>query len=183
MGGFVASINPEFTRWYSKPTIQEKREELVNGLTASMESALLAYKSFNSYLPERIILYRDGVGNGQLQFVENYELPQFKAAFERVAPSYNPGLTFIVVQKRINTKFFMQTSKPGQDSLMNPPPEFFIVSQDIRHGTTTPSRFAVLSNENHFDVGTMYERSHHRTFDRTEPRGSPRIFPPVINLS
>ena len=169
MGGFVASINPEFTRWYSKPTIQEKREELVNGLTASMESALLAYKSFNSYLPERIILYRDGVGNGQLQFVENYELPQFKAAFERVAPSYNPGLTFIVVQKRINTKFFMQTSKPGQDSLMNPPPgsvldhtvtcrnsyDFYLVSQHVREGTTTPSHYIVLSDDNNFDADIL----------------------------
>ena len=96
-------------------------------------------------------MYRDVVGNGQLQFVENYELPQFKTAFERVAPSYNPGFTFII-QKRTT------------EEQWNVGEEFYIVSQDIRESTTTPSRFAVLNNENNFDVSTLQRLTHNLCF-------------------
>lgn len=165
VGGFVASLNPEFTRWYSKPCIQEKREELVNGLTGSMEAALTAFKKFNSYLPERIILYRDGVGDGQLSFVQSYEVAQFKEAFERFEPGFKPKLTFVVVQKRVNTKIFkIIDEKTGNLVLGNPSPgtivdyqithkfmyDFYLIPQYVREGTTTPSHYIVLEDENEF---------------------------------
>lgn len=166
VGGFVASMNPEFTRWYSRPTIQEKREELVNGLIASMEASLTAYKLNNGAYPERIIVFRDGVGDGQLQSVQTYEIPQLKLAFKRVDVSYKPLLTFVVVQKRINSKFFkIVPNKTGPESLVNPPPgsildynitsrylyDYYIISQHVREGTTTPSHYIVLEDENTFD--------------------------------
>ena len=165
VGGFVASLNPEFTRWISRPTIQEKREELVNGLTASMESALTKFKVFNNYLPDIIVLYRDGVGNGQFEFVKGYEVGQFKEAFKRVSPDYNPKLTFIIVQKRINSKFFrIIDGKTGQASMANPQPgsildhsitsrylyDFYMIAQHVNQGTTTPSHYIVLEDENNF---------------------------------
>lgn len=170
VGGFVASLNPEFTRWYSRPTIQEKREELVNGLIASMESSLTAFKAFNGYYPDRIIIYRDGVGDGQLPLVQNYEVPQFKIAIKRVDPDYKPLLTFIVVQKRINSKFFrVVPNKQGAESLVNPPPgsvldynitsrylyDFYVISQHVREGTTTPSHYIVLNDENNFEPDVL----------------------------
>jgi aubergine-like protein len=60
VGGFVATVNASFTKYYSKPAIQQKREELINGLVLSMTNALEHYKTVNSSLPERIIIYRDG---------------------------------------------------------------------------------------------------------------------------
>lgn len=60
VGGFVASMNPAFTKWCSIPTIQKKKEELLNGLIASMERALRNFKQANANLPDRIIIYRDG---------------------------------------------------------------------------------------------------------------------------
>lgn len=32
-------------------------------------------------MPQQVILYRDGVGDGQLQAVEQYEMPQLRRAF------------------------------------------------------------------------------------------------------
>lgn len=170
VGGFVASMNEEFTRWSSRPAIQQKREELVNGLTASMGAALRAYKNFNKEYPDRIILYRDGVGDGQLDFVKQYEIPQFKEAFKAIGDDYNPKLTFVVVQKRINTKFFkIVPGKTGKDGLANPPPgsildhtvtsrflyDFYLVSQHVREGTTTPSHYIVLDDENDFSPDVL----------------------------
>ena len=169
VGGFVASFNSQFTRWFSRPTIQDKREELVNGLTVSMEDALRTYKKFNGQHPERIILYRDGVGDGQLDFVRQFEIPQYKAAFKRIDENYSPKLTFVVVQKRINVKFFLQSVK----GLANPPPgsvldhtvtsrglyDFFLVSQ------VSFSFFSLQLHFHAFMFGSMFvkELQHHRT--------------------
>lgn len=58
VGAFVASQNATYTKWYSKATIQSNREELMHGLSISLENALRSYKKLNDVYPDRIILYR-----------------------------------------------------------------------------------------------------------------------------
>ena len=41
--GFVASRNPECTRWHSRVAIQQRGEELINGLKPCFISALRQY--------------------------------------------------------------------------------------------------------------------------------------------
>lgn len=50
--------------------------------------------------------FSDGVGDGQLDVVREYEIPQMRKACKLLDENYNPGFTFIVVQKRINARFF-----------------------------------------------------------------------------
>lgn len=45
-------------------------------LTSRSPGALNKWYKHNHYLPARIIAYRDGVGNGQLKAVLEYEVPQ-----------------------------------------------------------------------------------------------------------
>ncbi|MEQ2171440.1 Piwi-like protein 2, partial [Goodea atripinnis] len=59
----------------------------------------------NHSLPEKIVVYRDGVSDSQLMMVEQYEIPQLIKCFETF-PSYEPKLVFIVVQKRISTTLY-----------------------------------------------------------------------------
>lgn len=59
----------------------------------------------NHNLPEKIVVYRDGVSDGQLRMVEQYEIPQLIKCFETF-PTYEPKLVFIVVQKRISTTLY-----------------------------------------------------------------------------
>jgi hypothetical protein len=51
-------------------------------------------------------LFRDGVGDGQLQFAAAHEAAQFLSAFQSIGPSFEPKFTMVVVQKRINTRLF-----------------------------------------------------------------------------
>ncbi|ALC39198.1 AGO3 [Drosophila busckii] len=136
VAAFVASLNNTYTNWYSKAIIQTKREEIVGGLTAAFEAALACYKARNGNLPDSVIIYRDGVGDGQLALCSNYEVPQFEAACKGKV-----RITFIVVQKRINTRFFTGSMK----NFDNPQPgtvidqritrshmyDFFLVSQQL----------------------------------------------------
>lgn len=106
VAAFVSSLNGTFTKWFSQAVVQRQKEELGNGLFFAMKSSLLAYREDNGEFPERVIVYRDGVGDGQLTMCKEYEIPQLKKAFEDVSEKYNPPLTFIVVHKRINTRIF-----------------------------------------------------------------------------
>lgn len=54
-------------QYYSRVTFQGPGQELVDGLKLCMSESLKKYFEFNRYLPERIIVYRDGVGDGMLQ--------------------------------------------------------------------------------------------------------------------
>lgn len=58
VSAFSASIDPIFTKWYSKSIVQERGEELGHGLTMGLSGALKAYRACNNKLPERIVIYR-----------------------------------------------------------------------------------------------------------------------------
>ncbi|XP_036382072.1 piwi-like protein 2 [Megalops cyprinoides] len=98
--GFVASLNNSLTRWYSRVTFQMPNEEVINGFRVCLLAALQKYYEVNHSLPEKIVVYRDGVSDGQLKMVEQFEIPQLLKCFETF-PNYEPKLAFIVVQKRI----------------------------------------------------------------------------------
>lgn len=57
-------------------------------------------------LPDKIIIYRDGVSDGDLKQVEEIELSDLEESFKSYPGNYNPLITFIIVQKRINTRVF-----------------------------------------------------------------------------
>lgn len=51
-------------------------------------AALRDWFKWNKYLPSRIIVYRDGVGDGQLHTLVNYEVPQFLDCLKTVGKDY-----------------------------------------------------------------------------------------------
>ena len=60
----------------------------------------------NHSLPQKIIVYRDGVGDGQLKVVQEHEVEQIASSFAHFGEAYQPKMAYIVVQKRINTRVF-----------------------------------------------------------------------------
>ena len=42
----------------------------------------------NGSFPEKIIIYRDGVSDGQLALVKDSEIPQIEKAFKALDPNY-----------------------------------------------------------------------------------------------
>lgn len=153
--GFVASINPAITRWYSRSKYQSPGQELVATLKLCLLECLKKYQDNNQQYPQQIVLYRDGVGDGQLQIAIEHEVSQLASAFKCISPTYEPQFTMVVVQKRINTRFFLQSERSG---LINAPPgtvldhtvtrrnwwDFFLVSQYVTEGTVSPTHYVVV---------------------------------------
>ncbi|KAM6931274.1 piwi-like protein 2 [Xenentodon cancila] len=153
--GFVASVNSSLTRWYSRVTFQTPTEELISGFRVCFLAALQKYYEVNHNLPEKIVVYRDGVSNSQLKMVEQYEIPQLIKCFDRF-PSYEPKLVFIIVQKRSSTTLYCR----GSNSFGIPPPgtvldhtlterdwlDFYLMAHHIRQGCSFPTRYISLYN-------------------------------------
>uniref|UniRef100_A0A8C8Y4P5 Piwi domain-containing protein n=1 Tax=Panthera leo TaxID=9689 RepID=A0A8C8Y4P5_PANLE len=159
IAGFVSSVNQELTQWFSQCVFQEAGQELVSGLKACLEAALKLWYKHNLFLPQSIIVYRDGVGDGQLQALIEHEVPQIRSSLKSVYGD-EVRLTVVVVKKRINTRFFAEY----QGRLQNPLPgtvidvevtkrqwyDFFIVSQSVKDGTVTPTHYNVIHDTVHF---------------------------------
>ncbi|KAM7017828.1 piwi-like protein 1 isoform 1-T1 [Tautogolabrus adspersus] len=154
IGALVASLNNGMSRWYSKCVLQHKGQEIMDGLKMALSGALKDYLKFNNCLPSRIIVYRDGVGDGQLHSVVNYEVAQILESIKSMGHDYLPKLSVVVVKKRISTRFFAFTN----GKVDNPPPgtvvdsevtrpewyDFYIVSQAVRSGSVSPTHYNVV---------------------------------------
>lgn len=119
-----------------------------------MTNALAAFKRNNGAFPARIIFYRDGVGEGQVQGICVPEIDQIKVAISQSGISESCKFMYINTCKRVNTRIF-----GGQVGRFNNPAagtiidstvtdrdtyEFYMVSVAARQGMTTPTRFTVL---------------------------------------
>ena len=93
-----------------------------------------------------------------------HEAQQLKDCFKHISDDYSPGLGFVVVQKRINTRIFLMAGKDCE----NPAPgtvldhtvtkrdwyDFFLVSQHVGQGTVGSLGFKSRLN-NHEIISMM----------------------------
>jgi len=154
VGGIVASMNDGLTKYYSRCTFQHNHGELMAQLKVCLIGALKNYQQVNGALPQRVMIYRDGVGDGQLPAIVEHEVPQILDCFKSIGSDYSPKVSVIVVKKRINSRFFAD----GGRELINPPPgtvvdntvtrpewyDFYLVSQSVNQGTVTPTHYNVI---------------------------------------
>lgn len=150
VGAFVASLNPTLSRWFSSVNHHSSGEELSKFLAQDMALALREFVRVNKVLPDRIVIYRDGVGEGQLHYVYHHEVNQIKEALTSVYGGPTWKLGYIIVTKRLNTRLFLNRRNPGpgtvvDDVITNPDHfDFFLVSQTVRQGTVAPTGYNVI---------------------------------------
>merc|ERR1712002_1375091 len=157
VGAVVASMNNTFTKYLSVANLHTNpAQELNDNMCPAIAKALRKYAEINGNLPARIIMYRDGVGDGQIPYVMEHEITAIQNCFRAAGLTDDQLLfTYIIVSKRINTRFFKMAGK-----LSNPPsgtvvddvvtlPErydFFLVSQSVRQGTVNPTSYNVIKD-------------------------------------
>ncbi|KAE8634929.1 hypothetical protein XENTR_v10002471 [Xenopus tropicalis] len=103
IGAFVASLNPSMTRWFSRCVLQAQKQEIVDGLKVCMHAALKAWFNCNKSLPSRIIIYRDGVGDGQLKTMVEYEIPQLQDCIRSAEKDYRYDFFIISQSVRVGS--------------------------------------------------------------------------------
>jgi len=111
VAGVVASINKHLGQWPAVLGIQDPRTEMVANLGELFKSRLLLWRKHNGNVPENIIVYRDGVSEGQYDIVLKQELPKLqKSCKELYSPADIakglPRISIIIVGKRHHTRFY-----------------------------------------------------------------------------
>jgi aubergine-like protein len=161
VGALVATDNKNCTKYFSTVSFHRDKSELSTYLCTDVLKSLIAYKETNRALPTRILLFRDGVGEGQIEYVRTHEVEQVKLAIRRFYKEngcQDPvRLGFVIVTKKINTRFVVPdrarwTSPiPGTvlDNTVTLPEryEFFLVSQTVRQGTVSPTNYHVVHDD------------------------------------
>ncbi|KAL7915394.1 Piwi domain-containing protein [Trichoderma velutinum] len=168
IAGMVASIDHKLGQWPAILSIQPKsRQEMVADLTEMLKSRLRLWrqKGKHSEFPENIIVYRDGVSEGQYELVLNQELPLLRAACKEIYPAPEqkkglPRMTVAVVGKRHHTRFY-PTTVADADKGGNTKPgtvvdrgvtearswDFYLQAHTALQGTARPAHYYVVLDE------------------------------------
>ncbi|KJK86218.1 hypothetical protein H633G_09939 [Metarhizium anisopliae BRIP 53284] len=149
VSAMVASVDKFLGQWPATLRIQRARQENVDDLTEMLKSRLNLWKTKGKHiaLPENILIYRDGVSEGQYDMVLSQELPQLRRACEQVYPTVDtknglPRFTIIICGKRHKTRFY-PTTEQDCDRSGNTKPGTVV----DRGGTARPCHYYIVHDE------------------------------------
>jgi eukaryotic translation initiation factor 2C len=139
-------------------------------------------KANDGQLPKKILLYRDGVSEGQYKLVLDQELPHFEAAFLELygAKPKWPKMAVIVVGKRHHTRFYPTSEEEAdynsqkQMGSLNTKPgtvvdrgitgttyhEFYLQAHQGLQGTVRPGHYVVIKDDIGFNANSLEQITH-----------------------
>ncbi|CDW87091.1 macronuclear development protein 1 [Stylonychia lemnae] len=181
--GFCSSYNNSATKYWSKTVIQDSGVEVSHNLQVLIEKALRKFQKVAGIFPEKIIFYRDGVGDKQLESVSSMEIGQIMSALKDLEMKQDQvKLMYIIINKRINTRLFAQGEL--ENHFKNPIPgvvvnsaiteknmrEFYLVSCQAKQGMVKPTRYtiihdSVLNNESTEEIELLTYKLCHTYFN------------------
>lgn len=168
IAGIVGSIDPFLGQFLPVVRVQERRAEMIEKMDEMLKVCLDRWTNprFGKHanLPENIILYRDGVSEGQFQLVLDEELSRMKKACQQKYPAAStkagfPRFTIIIVGKRHNLRLYpstVETSANGNPkngtvvdrSITEAPTwEFLLQAHHALQGTARPAKYTVIHDE------------------------------------
>uniref|UniRef100_A0A2R5LN49 Putative translation initiation factor 2c n=1 Tax=Ornithodoros turicata TaxID=34597 RepID=A0A2R5LN49_9ACAR len=171
----VGSLDAHPSKYYASVRVQKKAErtnerEIIKDLRDMVKETLRAFYRNTQQKPQKIIFYRDGVSDGQFNEVLSYELNAIRQACTELQQDYKPPITFIVVQKRhshrLKPKYPKDASRSGNvppgivvDTEITHPVnfDFFLCSHAGIQGTSRPSHYCVLHDDNSFSSDDLQE--------------------------
>jgi hypothetical protein len=167
VAGMVASVDRWLGQWPAVLSIQKGKKEMVSELDVMLKSRLNLWRKRGKHaaFPENIIIYRDGVSEGQYQTVLDEELPLIRAACKEIYPPPDqkkglPRLTIAIVGKRHHTRFY-PTAVSEADNSSNTKAgtvvdrgvtearnwDFFLQAHAALQGTARPAHYYVVLDE------------------------------------
>ncbi|XP_021356155.1 protein argonaute-2-like isoform X8 [Mizuhopecten yessoensis] len=165
----VGSMDAHPSRYSATVRVQQHRQEIIQELSTMVRELLIHFYKATRFKPTRIIFYRDGVSEGQFAQVLSHELRAVREACMKLEMGYQPGITFIVVQKRHHTRLFCADRKDQIGRSGNIPAgttvdvgithptefDFYLCSHAGIQGTSRPSHYHVLWDDNRFQADEL----------------------------
>lgn len=171
----VGTIDKDFTKYNSVYRVQARRgQEIMNDISEMVIECVEAYKAQNKKLPKRILFYRDGVGEGQIQAVKEVEIAKILEKMEAKFGASKPKLSFVLVTKRINDRLFEEYKQKAQNprnglivhsKVVKSDWEFLMVAQNVNMGTATPTKYQVLYDESKICSDMLFQLTYFQCYN------------------
>ena len=159
----VASIDKRCGQWPGSVRAQESRKEMVSNLDTMIVERLRLWQKHNKVLPQNILVYRDGVSEGQYRTVLEVESLCFDTAINQLYAKAvaRPKVSIVVVGKRHHTRFY-PTHRDNADQKNGNPRngtvvdrgvtsernwDFFLQAHYGLQGTAKPAHYIVLQDQ------------------------------------
>ncbi|KAL8715518.1 MAG: hypothetical protein Q9220_000854 [cf. Caloplaca sp. 1 TL-2023] len=176
IAGVVASIDGRYGQWPASLRAQKSKQEIIDNLDEMFGERLDLWRKHNQgHLPERIIIYRDGVSEGQYRTLLQEELPQMRKACQvRYTGGKQPKISIIVCGKRHHTRLYATNPKDANERTGNPQNgtivdrgitmehgwDFFLIAHHAIHGTARPTHYVVILDENAMNADGLESMTH-----------------------
>ncbi|PFH60977.1 hypothetical protein XA68_18450 [Ophiocordyceps unilateralis] len=162
--GLVASVDSDCGQWPAVSWEQSSKQEMLSDrLVEAFKSRLDLWQKHNKgQYPDNIVIFRDGVSEGQFAQVLEKELPSIREACRAKYPASQgkPKLSIIVSVKRHQTRFFPTSTEAMSDSgnVRNGTVvdrgvtqarywDFFLTAHHALKGTARPAHYTVILDE------------------------------------
>lgn len=163
--GVVSSVDKDLGQWPSIVWEQASKQEMLDDeLIGAFKSRLSLWQGTgpqSKALPDNIIIYRDGVSEGQFSQVLEVELPKIREACRLKYPGGKlPKISIIVSVKRHQTRFYPaqqgKQSRTGniesgtvvdRDVTQARYWDFYLTAHTALQGTARPAHYTVLMDE------------------------------------
>lgn len=172
ISALVGNIDPDATRYTATVRAQHHRTEWIEEMgemfaerLAHFERGMAIFnKTGGANRPAKVVVFRDGVSESQFEGVQDME---FGAMQKVVDEKYGdegqrPKITFLVVQKRHNTRFYDKNDRDEKNKgnlqpgtvvdgyITSHRKEFYLCSHKGMLGTSRPAHYFVLADQNNF---------------------------------
>ena len=189
----VASLDRTASRYAATVRLQPARRDIIQELSAMVQELLMIfYQENNQISPQRIVFYRDGISESQFLDVVTNEITAIREACERIQVGYRPKITYMVVQKRHHARLFTMNPKDADKSGNIPPGtiidshithpnefDFYLCSHSGLQGTSRPTHYHVLHDENKLTPDVMQELTYRLCYSYARCTRSVSVVPPA----
>ncbi|KAG6848643.1 hypothetical protein H0H93_015297 [Arthromyces matolae] len=192
----VASVDDDFVQFPASLRIQQSKKEMLAELDEMLVERLLSYEKNNKKLPERVLVFRDGVSEGQFDKVLSDELPQILNAFKKLETGarkkYRPQLSIIICGKRHHARFY-PTNSQYADRNGNTRPgtvvdkgvtavfdfDFYLQPHAGLQGTVKATHYTVVYDEIGFNADEIQKGAHDTSYLYARATKAVSLIPPA----
>lgn len=175
VAAMVASLDRVASQYHAVTRVQLSsrgaRQEFVVDTEVMFLECLTAFQQRKNILPKEIVIFRDGVSEGQFDAVRMYELGALRRACTKVRSDYTPNMLYVIVQKRHHVRMMPKNDAQGSGKPKNIPPgtivdskvvspsifDFYLCSHQGIQGTSRPAHYHVVHDDANHSPDEVYK--------------------------
>jgi len=147
----VASLDNKFTKYTWATSMVQARQETNTVIRQQFSQLIKQFINVNGDAPTKIIIFRDGVGEGQVGHIMDFEFSQIQQAIKELSPQAETA--FLTISKRIEARFYAREQNPPAGTVVDQiathagQQDFYMIPLESRQGSVAPIHYRMHFND------------------------------------